>query len=261
MSEPPILLSREGHVALLTLNRPDRRNALDAEAKRLLAKVWAEIGDDPAIRAVVLTGAGEKAFCVGADLREVAAGDRGAAPRPQYPPAIYSARQAGVFKPVVTAINGVCAGGGLHFVADGDLVIAAERATFFDPHVDVGQVAALEPIGLARRAPLGAVLRMVLLGRSERLSAQRALQLGLVSEVVADDRLRSRALELATTIAAASPAAVQASLRAIWESLDRGLEDGLRHGWDLLAAHWDHPDASEGPRAFAEQREPRWSED
>jgi enoyl-CoA hydratase/carnithine racemase len=99
---------------------------------------------------------------------------------------------------------------------------------------------------------------MVLLGRSERLDAARALELGLVSEVVPDDRLLDRALELATTVAQASPAAVQASLRAIWGSLDRGLDEALREGWDIILDHRGHPDAVEGPRAFAERRAPRW---
>lgn len=260
MSADPVLMRRDGAVLVLTLNRPERMNAIDSAAKSALAAAWQEVARDASVRAVVVTGAGERAFCVGADVQEMATADRDGAGHVAYPPAIYTARQAGVFKPVVTAVNGICAGGGLHFVADGDIVIAGRRATFFDPHVDVGQVAALEPIGLARRMPLGAVLRMVLLGRSERLDAARALELGLVSEVVPDEDLLGHAVDLASQVATASPRAVQESLRAIWQSLDRGLDDGLRHGWEIVQEHWAHPDSKEGPNAFSQKRNPNWKD-
>jgi (E)-benzylidenesuccinyl-CoA hydratase len=138
-------------------------------------------------------------------------------------------------------------------------VICSENATFFDTHVHVGHVAALEPIGLARRIPLGEVLRMVTLGKSYRIDAERALAIGLVTEVVPLDRLRARAVELAHQVSEASPETVQQSLRAIWQSLDVGLEEGLQRGWDVIAAHREHPDAFEGPRAFAEKRPPEWT--
>jgi enoyl-CoA hydratase/carnithine racemase len=259
-TQQPLLFRRDGHVALLTLNRPHRLNAIDGATKEALAAAWTEIGEDPTIRAVVLTGAGEKAFCVGADVKDMAEGDRALTARLPYPPAILTARHAGIYKPVVTAVNGICAGGGLHFVADGDIVIASERATFVDPHVHVGQVAALEPIGLVRRIGLGATLRMVLLGRAETLSATEALDLGLVSEVHAPEVLLDRAFELADIVASGSPAAVQASLRAVWESLECGLDVGLRRGWEIVMDHWAHPDASEGPRAFAQKRPPQWDD-
>jgi (E)-benzylidenesuccinyl-CoA hydratase len=155
-------------------------------------------------------------------------------------------------------VNGLCASAGLHFVADADIVICSENATFFDTHVHVGQVSALEPIGLSRRIPLGEVLRMVTMGKAYRMDAQRALELGLVSEVVALERLRARAVEIGHIIATASPQTVKTSLRAIWESLDRGLDEGLKHGYKLLQAHLDHPDATEGPAAFVAKRAPNW---
>ncbi|GAG09926.1 unnamed protein product, partial [marine sediment metagenome] len=133
-----------------------------------------------------------------------------------------------------------------------------EEATFLDPHVSVGQVSALESVMLARRMPLGAVLRMVLAGRNERIDATRAYELGLVSEVVPRGRLRDAAVDLAQKFAAGSPAAIAASRQAVWDSFDRPLDDALQHGWDLLRAHWDHPDFQEGPRAFADKREPEW---
>jgi enoyl-CoA hydratase/carnithine racemase len=160
--------------------------------------------------------------------------------------------------PVIAAINGVCAGGGLHFVADADIVLASDNASFLDPHVSVGQVSALEPLGLWLRASPGAVTRMALIGSRERLTAQAALTAGLVSEVVPAADLRMRALELAGLIASNSPAAVAATRRAI-RSLEECLVAGaFQDGWDAIRAHWNHPDAHEGPQAFIEKREPRW---
>ena len=117
---------------------------------------------------------------------------------------------------------------------------------------------ALEPIGLSRRIPFGLVTRMVCMGRHERITAQRAFDIGLVSEVVPAGQLMDRALEMARQVATASPATLQISLRVIWEGLDMGLTDAYHNGWGPLTAHWDHPDAAEGPKAFLEKREPHW---
>ncbi|GAA2313089.1 enoyl-CoA hydratase/isomerase family protein [Streptomyces violaceusniger] len=249
-SEDELLVERDGHVVVLTVNRPGRLNAFSRSVRGKLTELWPRLDADPEVRAVVVTAAGDRAFSSGGDVSELDGPE-------DYPR--YTARQAGVFTPTITAVNGMCASAGLHFVADADIVICSENATFFDTHVHVGQVSALEPIGLARRIPLGEVLRMVALGKAHRIDARRALELGLVSEVVPRERLRERAVELGHIIAKASPAAVQASLRAVWESLDRGLDDGLKHGYQILQAHLDHPDAAEGPAAFMEKREPDWT--
>ena len=141
----------------------------------------------------------------------------------------FTAWHCGVWKPVIAAVNGTCAGGGLHFVADADIVIAASDATFVDPHVSLGQVVAYEGIALARKSPMEAVLRMALVGRSERLSSARALQLGIVSQVVdPPERLRDEAQELAEKIARNSPAAMAATKRALWGALEAGLTDACR---------------------------------
>jgi enoyl-CoA hydratase/carnithine racemase len=150
-------------------------------------------------------------------------------------------------------------GGGLHFLADSDLILAAEHATFFDTHVKVGLLSALEPVGLVRRIPLEAVMRMSLLGGAERMSAAEAKQLGLVGEVIPLADLLPRARELAAKIAQHSPTALAGTKRAIWESLDRGLHDGLRHAWALVAEHGTSGDPLEGARAFVEKRKPRWA--
>jgi enoyl-CoA hydratase/carnithine racemase len=261
-----ILFELEDHTALITLNRPERGNALGAEVAQGLVDAWERVKSDKNIRVAIVTGAGERHFCTGADVGGLgsigdSAKDAGSKPpyshREQVP---YSPLGAEVWKPVIAAVNGVCAGGGFHFIVDSDIILCSDNATFLDPHVSVGQVAALEPIGLSRRIPLEAVLRMNLVGRWERMNAERALQIGLVGEVVPPERLLSRAKEIAAMIAKNSPAAVRATKRAIWNSLDHGLHEGLAQGWDILTEHWDHPDQKEGPAAFGEKRDPGWQD-
>jgi len=257
-----IVYQKQNHIATIRLNRPERLNAINGVMSRELPRAWADVMDDPDVRVVVLTAAGEKSFCTGFDMLDAAAdsavdlGDE--AQRGTLAAIRFTAIQNGCWKPVITAVNGMVTGGGLHFIADSDLVVAAEHATFFDNHVRVGLVAGLEPVGLIRRLGMEAVLRMCFLGGSERMSAARAHQLGLVGDVVPHAQLLSRALELAGRIAVHSPAALAASKRAIWESLDWGLGDALAHAWEIIGAHADHPDSREGPRAFAERRGPRW---
>ncbi|HEY3259403.1 MAG TPA: enoyl-CoA hydratase/isomerase family protein [Pseudonocardiaceae bacterium] len=245
-----LLVERDGHVVVLTVNRPRQLNAFSRSVRNKLTDLWPKLDTDPEVRAVVVTAAGDRAFSSGGDVSELDGPE-------DYPR--YTARQAGVFIPTITAVNGLCASAGLHFVADADIVICSENATFFDTHVHVGQVSALEPIGLSRRIPLGEVLRMVTMGKAYRIDAHRALEIGLVSEVVPQERLRERAIEIGHIIASASPQTVKTSLRAIWESLDRGLDEGLKRGYGLLQAHLDHPDAAEGPAAFMARREPKWT--
>ena len=208
----------EDAVLVIKLNRPERLNALTRPMLAQLGEIFQAAGEEPAVRAILLTGEG-RAFCSGADASSLAASaeqtvEERLSVHPRFTP-----RQVGIWKPSVCAVNGICAGAGLHFVADMDVVIASEAAAFTDTHVNVGQVTALEPIGLARRIPLGAVLRLVTLGKAERLSAEKALELQLVSEVVAPEALMPRAMELARTMASVSPAAVQKSLEAVWGPL------------------------------------------
>ncbi len=254
-------VERDGGVTLVTIDRPERMNAINSVMMVELEEFWDWFDADPGQRVAVMTGAGDRAFCVGADVKEIA--ELGSLPERQRHPDVRKASritplQARVSKPSICAVNGVCAGGGLHFVADCDVTLAAEEATFVDPHVSVGQVSALEPVVLARRVPLGALLRMVLVGSHETLSAARAYEVGLVTEVVPRAALLDHALGLAQKIASNSPAAVAASRRAVWDSLEMSLEAARQHGWDLLMAHWGHPDFDEGPRAFAEKRPPEW---
>ncbi len=252
----------EAQVATITLDNPEVRNAFDLGMTRTLRRLWTEIRRDPEVRCVIVTGAGERAFCTGFDIRSTAAGESQRLVTDARADSFFghiTALQNRCFTPVITAVNGLCVGGGLHFVADSDLVLAAESASFFDTHVQHGMLAALEPAGLARRIPLEQVFRLSFLGRAGALDAQAALRIGLVGEVLPDAQLLPRARELASIIAGFSPAALARSKRAIWESLDHGLAKGLDAAYREIKRHRDHPDQVEGPRAFFEKRAPNWA--
>ena len=247
---------RDG-VALITLTREKQLNALNSDMNRELPLVWRRFETDTTARVAVITGQGEKAFCVGADLTDLPKSDDD--PNAGTLKSIrWSSQQNDVWKPVIAAVNGLTVGGGLHFVADADIVLAAETATFFDTHVAVGFASALEPIALCRRMPLGAVLRMALMGGSERLSADEAFRLGLVDEVVAPEKLLERAFALAGAIGKHSPSALAQTKKAIWQSQNMGLDQALEHGWKLILEQNKHPDSLEGGRAFRERTTPQW---
>lgn len=254
-----LIYEKRDHIAFITINRPDRGNALHGSMVGPLKAMWAEIREDPWIRAAIVTATGERHFCTGADVGAVAARGRVSASKgPITHEVFWSPRQNHVWKPVICAVNGLAAGAGLHFVVDSDIVIASENAQFLDTHVNVGMVGAIENIGLTKRLPLGTALRMTLCGRDFRLPVERAYQLGLVEEVVPLDQLMEKAEEIATMIARNSPAAVQLSQQALWSSLEMGYRDSMEYGWALARMHWDHPDFKEGPKAFAEKRAPQW---
>jgi enoyl-CoA hydratase/carnithine racemase len=250
-----------GPVGWLINNRPDQLNAMTAAMRDEFAVAWKELDADPDVRVIVHTGNG-RAFQTGVDVSEIAGDGVG---MERYRDSMenwdlhFTAWHQQVWKPVITAVNGLCAGGGFHWVADADIVICASDAQFFDPHVSVGQVVSIEAIGLMRKIPVEAVMRMAFMGRYERMSAARAYELGMVSEVVdPPERLRERAQELAELIAKNSPAAMAATKRALLFALEMGLTDACRAGAQELMSMWGHPDQAEGPAAFAEKREPRW---
>jgi enoyl-CoA hydratase/carnithine racemase len=215
-------VERAGPVGWLIFDRPDAGNAMDATMLAELERAWVELDDDDAVRVIVNTGAGD-AFQTGLDVVQLSRDPdalREQSRRTKRAELRLSAWQNGVSKPVIAAVNGVCAGGGLHFVADADIVIASTAATFLDPHVSIGQVSAYETIALLRKMPAEAVFRMALVGRHERLSAERAYELGMVSQLVAPGELRGAAQSLAETVAS-NPAAVLASdKRALWNEFE-----------------------------------------
>ena len=258
---PGLIYEKRDHIAYITINRPERANTLHSTMVEPMKAIWAEVRDDPWIHCSVVTASGDRFFSTGADVGAVASrGGVAAGKGPMNQEVFWSPRQNHVWKPTVTAVNGMVAGAGLHFVVDADIIVAAEHAVFLDTHVNVGMVGAIENIGLAKRLPFGAALRMTLCGKSYRMPAQRAYELGLVDEVVPADKLLETADGIAHQIAANSPAAVQLSMQAMWGSLEMGYTQAMEYGWALLRMHWDHPDFKEGPRAFAEKREPQWYE-
>jgi enoyl-CoA hydratase/carnithine racemase len=248
-------------IATITLDNPTALNAFDNVMCQELRRIWADVEANPEVACAILTGAGEKAFCTGWDVTSLATGesqklvpgDRWSAPYGHI-----TALQNRCWKPVIAAVNGVCNAGGLHFITDTELVIASENATFLDTHVAVGLPSALEPAGLARRIPLERVFRLALLGKHGRITAREAHEIGLVGEVVPAPQLMAKARETAAVIAQYSPTALARTKRAIWESLDHGLNDGLDAAHVQVERHLGHPDPVEGSKAFLEKRPPRW---
>ncbi|HEY9559054.1 MAG TPA: enoyl-CoA hydratase/isomerase family protein [Acidimicrobiales bacterium] len=213
----------DDHVATITLNRPEAHNAWNDQMAREISWAWETIRDDDDVHAVVMRANGDKAFCTGADVRGGTTWffstniwntfDPGRTLSPKL--------HHRCWKPVVVAVHGMCAGGGQYFLNEADIIVASDDAAFFDPHANAGIVSALEPIGMLHRGlPLGDVLRWALMGTEERITADTALRLGLVTEVVPRADLRDRAHSIAASIASRNPRAIQGSVRAIWESLD-----------------------------------------
>ena len=213
-----LIVERRGPVGWIVNNRPDRLNAYDDRMRAEFRAAYLQHETDPEVVVLVHSATG-RAFQVGVDVADLTEGDgtgRYEREMAEFDLGLTS-WHIGVTKPVVVAVNGVCAGGGLHWVADGDVVIASSNATFIDPHVSLGQVTAIEAVGLARRAPFEAVMRMSLLGSQERIDAVRALQLGLISEVVDPiDLLHDRAQEIAELIASNDPEVLRDAKRRLW---------------------------------------------
>ena len=224
MSYETLIVERRGPVGWLIFDRPEAANAMDARMMRELDVAWNELDADKDVRVIVNTGNGQ-AFQTGLDVVQLAQ-DRDAlreqARRTRDFELRFTAWHNAVWKPVIAAVNGVCAGGGLHFVADADIVIAASSAVFSDPHVSIGQVSAFETIALVKKSPMEPILRMAFAGRHERISARRAYELGIISQVVdPSERLHDEAQELAEKIARNSGDALAASKRALWSALER----------------------------------------
>lgn len=229
-----IIVTKAEHVATVTINRPEAMNSFNRAMLEEFEHLWRDIAEDDDMHCVVLRAAEGRAFSTGVDVKQ--ASEPGGSVMHDN---VWTARDPGdrlgpkanrCWKPVVAAVHGMAAGGAFYWLNESDIIIASEDATFFDPHVTYGMTAALEPIGATYRMPLGDVLRMALLGNDERISAQTALRIGLVTEVLPLDSLWARAQELAATIAAKPPAATQGTVRAIWESLDLPRSTALQVG-------------------------------
>ena len=216
-------------VATITLNRPAQLNAFNRTMCDEMARAWRMVKLDEAVNAVVLRAAGDRAFSAGLDIK-TPYGQPENIWNHEDPGEALSPKWQKMWKPVVCAVRGMCTAGAFYFINESDVVICSEDATFFDSHVSAGLVCALEPIGLMRRIGLGETLRIALMGNDERVSADTALRIGLVSEVVPAERLWDRAHEIAATIAAKPPTATQGTVKAIWESLDKPYRAAMEQG-------------------------------
>lgn len=224
-------------IATITLNRPDKLNSFNNAMARDMDRAWQTVRDDNTIHVAVMQASGERAFSTGADGRS-AMEDGGMWFMPDnvwnnFDPGLTLAPKTHhrCWKPVVAAVHGMCAGGGMYFINEADIIICSEDATFFDPHANINLVSALEPMGMLQRGvPLGDVLRWALMGNEERISAATALRLGLVTEVVSNETLHARARDIAVSIAGRNTKAIQGTVRAIWESLDMGRTTALHNG-------------------------------
>lgn len=262
MTEPHLLVERDGHVAVVTLNRPEARNALSGEMIVRMADAWVEIDEDPDIRVAIVTGAGGH-FCAGADLKAMAAGhpDDEWTPRFAADPDLHwkgLLRHFRPRKPLIAAVEGFAVAGGTEILQATDLRVAGENATFGVAEVRRG----LFPLGgstvrLRRQIPYTVAAELLLTGRT--MPAAEAKAAGLIGHVVPDGQALAKARELADQIAANGPLAVQAVLRSLRESADltetEALARELELGWPVFATD----DAKEGPRAFAEKRTPRFT--
>ncbi|MFQ5342105.1 MAG: enoyl-CoA hydratase/isomerase family protein [Anaerolineae bacterium] len=254
---------KQDRIAVVTLNRPEAMNALDLEMSDRLAEIWREVRDDRDVWVAILTGAGDRAFCAGADLKKMGEYYQSMTPlqrrqqAEQEPGLGGITRNLWVPKPIIAAVNGHCLAGGLELALACDLRVAAEHATFGLTEVRWGIIpGAGGTQRLPRLIPVGVALEMIL--TAQPITAQRAYQVGLVNRVVPLAELMSTALALAEAICANAPLAVRTAKEAVWRGLDLPLEKGLR-----LAALLGEPlrqteDVQEGLRAFREKRKPKF---
>ena len=258
--ESEVVVELVGSALVIRLNRPERGNSLVSSMRGPMAAAWRRADQDNAVRAVVITGSGPRHFCTGVDVGSVAESGRTTTGDGSVEEEIvWSPLLAGVCKPVICAVNGIAAGGGLHFVADADIVVAGEHAQFLDTHVSVGMVGGVENVSLLRRLPIGTVMRMTLQGRSFRLPARRAYELGMVDELCAPGDELTASLAIAEEIGRNSPEAVRLSRQAVWGGVGLDHLAAAEQAWALAKSHRTHPDFAEGPRAFADGRVPRWT--
>ena len=210
----------DAKVATLTLNRPEKLNAFNRRMCGEVRDAWHRIKEDPGVNAVVLRAGGDRAFSAGLDVSEDF-GQPDDVWNHEDPGEYLSPKWQQVWKPVVCAVQGICTAGALYFVNESDIVICSPEATFFDSHVTYGLVSALEPVGLMRRVGLAETLRIALMGNDERVTAETALRISLVTEIVPREQLWDRAHEIAAGIARKPMAATEGTVRAIWDSLDK----------------------------------------
>ena len=251
-----ILYEVRDNAAWLTIDHQDSANSLTKDMIFQLEAAWKRADQDPDVRVAVVTGAGERHFCSGGDRNQLASQALKKTPDEDYH---FTSLQAGISKPVISAVNGAAAGAGMTVALDADIVLAVRTAKFLDPHTGIGLIVAGGPLAIARGVPFSEVARIGVAGM--KLGAERAYQLGVVSELADDlDGLRNVANQYAAAVVRQSPTAVRVSLELMRrfrrdDQVRQILGDGMR----AAEAQWNHPDAAEGPRAVLERRMPVWA--
>jgi enoyl-CoA hydratase/carnithine racemase len=257
-------------VATVTLNRPEVHNAFNSLMQRELHTLWRALRRHDPVRCVVLTGAGEKAFCTGIDRMEQMGGETddttdrnvvGSGSTPfmfNDPGDNIGPKSCDLWKPVIAAVNGMACGGAFYMLGEVEFIVAAEHATFFDPHVTYGMCAAFEPIHMAGIMPFPEIMRISLLGNYERMSAARAHQIGMVSEVVPGAELAARAHELASIIAWQPKLAIEGTVRAIWSTRSMAQREALRLGYAYVAMGTNQESLAEGQALFSSGKRVEW---
>lgn len=266
-----ILFEVRGRAACITLDRPDRLNAINDDMIAEINDAFRQVEERQDIWTLIITGNG-RALCTGADVKKAHENNdevfapgidhqgegvlssfrQWEAPQEATPPWLRMS------KPIVCAVNGICCGAGLDFVTTSDIPIASDRATFFDPHVSIGVASTREAVRLARVLPVAVAMRMALMGKHERMGVERALDLGLITEIVPHDQLVERAWEIAETVNRNAPLAVRATRLAIRNGLTLPIHEAelLGEGYRMKTAITQ--DAAEGAAAFMEKRDPNW---
>jgi enoyl-CoA hydratase len=256
---PAVLYEKKGHLAYITLNRPEAMNSINAEVWDLLTKAWIQVRDDPEVWTAIVTGAGDRAFCAGADLVEMSQVFQKAAAEGRAPmlplPVVHPMKGLEVYKPFIAAINGVALGGGMELALACDIRIAAESARLGTPEVKQGII---PTAGATQRLPrfvaFGVALEILLTG--DMISAQEAHRIGLVNQVVPAAELMTAAEAMAGKINANGPIAVRGAKEAAYRGVRMSLEDGLRLEQVISQTVVHSEDALEGPKAFSEKRKP-----
>ncbi|GAB2861902.1 enoyl-CoA hydratase/isomerase family protein [Actinocorallia aurea] len=248
-------------VAVITLDRPEVLNAFDSVMMREIASCWRHLRDREQIRAIVLTGSGDRAFCTGLDRKAEAVGENGAVPLHHNDPGHFlPPKTAGhLYKPVIAAVNGMACAGAFYLLGEVEFIIAAETASFFDPHTTYGMAAVFEPMMMLQRMPLGEIMRMSLMGAYERMTAGRAHQIGLVQELTAPEALLPRALELAAQIASQPALATETTVKSIWTAQESSYRAALEMGQSLIQLGTDDASLIEGARTFHSGRRITWT--